>query len=201
MKKILFLVGSLRQDSLNKRLSLIAASMLPEGYEASHFDIGTLPLYSSDNDGDKSPQAVVDFRKALQAADGVFFTSPEYNYSLPGLVKNAVDWASRPMMPRNSIVGKPMNAVVATMSPTNGIRGLMELKRCWSLVGGFSVGPIDFVLQSSPTRFVEENGRDHLEPAARAAVQSQIGYLVNAIENNAGAAVLQNWDSFIASMS
>jgi len=200
MKNVLFLVGSLRQHSLNKRLSLIAASLLPEGYEATHFDIGTLPLYSSDIDAENSPASVVAFRDALRAADGVFFTAPEYNYSLPGVVKNAIDWASRPMMPRNAIVGRPMNAVVATMSPTNGIRGLSELKRCWSLVGGFAVGPIDFVLQSAQTRFVETEGNDDLEPAAKSAVHAQISYLVNAIENNAGATVLGNWDSFIGSM-
>ncbi len=199
MKKILFLVGSLRQDSLNKRVSTIAASLLSEGYEALHFDIGTLPFYSSDLDGETVPEVVKNFRQAMTDADGVFFTSPEYNYSLPGVVKNAIDWASRPMLPRHPMVGKPMNVVVATLSPTNGIRSLTDIKHCWRLVGGYPVGPIDLVLQSAWSIFEEVEGKDTLNAASLTAVQDQIKYLVTAIESAAGTAQQKNWDAFAAS--
>jgi chromate reductase len=103
MKSILFLVGSLRAESLNARLARVAAAKLPD---------------------------------AIRDADGVFWTTPEYNYAFPGIVKNAIDWTTRPMLPRHPIVGKPMNAAVATMSPANGIRSLSDLKRIWAAAFG-----------------------------------------------------------------
>jgi len=200
MKKILVLSGSLRKDSLNTQLAGYITRNLPEGYEATSFDLGLIPLYNSDLDGENSPAGVVAFRDALNNADGVFWTSPEYNYAIPGVVKNAIDWASRPMMPKNSIVGKPMNAVIATMSPTNGVRALADIKRLWNNCGGYSVMVYDTVLQAAHTRFVDENGSDSLEPIAKKAIDLCIGNLVRAIELNAGATSLANWEAFIASM-
>ena len=200
MKKILVLSGSLRKDSFNSRLANYISKNLPSGYEATSFDLGQIPLYNSDIDGENSPAGVVAFRDALKNADGVFWTSPEYNYAIPGVVKNAIDWASRPMMPKNSIVGKPMNAVVATMSPTNGSRALADIKRIWNNCGGYSVMTYDTVLQAAHTRFIDDNGTDSLEPTAKATVDMCIANLVRAIELNAGATPLANWEAFIASM-
>jgi chromate reductase, NAD(P)H dehydrogenase (quinone) len=200
MKKILVLSGSLRKDSLNTRLAGYIATNLPDGYEATSFDIGLIPLYNSDLEGDNTPPNVQHFRDALNTADGVFWTSPEYNYAIPGVVKNAIDWASRPMMPKNSIVGKPMNAVIATMSPTNGVRALADIKRLWNNCGGYSVMVYDTVLQAAHTRFVDENGAESLEPIAKKAIDLCIGNLVSAIELNAGATSLANWEALVASM-
>lgn len=195
MKNILFLVGSLRSESLNKKVAEKAATLLPEGYEASTFDISGIPLYNADLDGENAPSDVLALREAIIAADGVFWVTPEYNYSIPGVVKNIIDWASRPMLPRHSMIGKPMNAVVATVSPTNGIRALTELKRLWSAVGGAPVTTFDFVVQQANTKFVEQDGKEDLEPFATAGLQSAIDNLVRAIEHNIGASVRANWDA------
>jgi chromate reductase len=200
MKKILVLSGSLRKDSFNTRLAGYVTRNLPSGYEATTFDIGLIPLYNGDFDGENSPAGVTSFREALTAADGVFWASPEYNYAIPGAVKNAIDWASRPMIPKNSIVGKPMNAVVVTMSPTNGSRALADIKRIWNNCGGYSVMTYDTVLQAAHSRFIDENGTDTLEPMAKTVVDMCIANLVRAIENNAGATSLANWEAFVASM-
>jgi NAD(P)H-dependent FMN reductase len=96
MKNILFLVGSLRRDSLNMRLARVAAQNLPEGYQATFFDLKDVPMYNDDLRGEHSPEGVQRLREALRSTDGVFWTAPEYNFALPGIVKNALDWASRP---------------------------------------------------------------------------------------------------------
>lgn len=196
MTTILFLVGSIRADSLNARLARVAARELPEGYEAVFFDIGTLPFYSGDLEGEHTPQVVRDFRDAVRDADGVFFTTPEYNYALPGIVKNAVDWASRPMMPRNSIVGTPMNAAVATVSGTNGVRSLTDLKRIWANCGGVTVNSFDFVLNNAPAKFIDHDGVETLEPVSLTTLRFALDNLERLIDHKAGQVIEANWDAF-----
>jgi chromate reductase len=201
MKNILFLVGSLRQHSLNARLARVGAANLPDGYRATFFDLGDIPLFNTDLEGDDCPQSVKTFRAAVRGADGVFWTTPEYNYALPGVVKNAIDWASRPMLPRHSFVGTPMNAAVATVSATNGIRALSDLKRIWSNCGGVSVSTFDFVLQQAPTKFLDEHGAETLEPASLATLRFSIDNLIRAVEADAGAVVTANWDAFVGQLA
>ena len=200
MTTILFLVGSLRRDSLNARLARVAASELPEGYDAVFFDIGTLPFFNDDFRGEDTPEVVRQFRDAVRVADGVFITTPEHNYALPGVVKNAVDWASRPMLPRNSIVGTPMNAAVATISATNGIRSLSDLKRIWANCGGVTVNSFDFVLQSAPAKFIDQDGVETLEPASLKILRFALGNLERLIEHKAGEVIEANWDAFVENL-
>jgi chromate reductase len=200
MKSILFLVGSLRAESMNRRLSLVAERMLPEGYVATRFDLANVPPLNQDLRGDRSPAVVNELRAALQEADGVFWTSPEYNFAMPGIVKNAIDWASRPMLPRNAIVGRPMNAVVATESTNHGDRALADIKRIWGNCGGVAVG-FDFVLQEAPSKFVTEDGSETLEPITRTRLQLNVDNLVRTIEGGVGAVALANLDAYVASMS
>lgn len=200
MTTILFLVGSLRSDSLNARLARVAANELPDGYDATFFDIGTLPFYDGDLEGDRTPPTVHGFREALCRADGVFFTTPEYNYALPGLVKNALDWASRPMLPRNAIVGKPMNVAVATISATNGIRSLNDLKRIWTSCGGVTVASFDFVLQNAPAKFIDHDGVETLEPLSLKTLRFALENLERLIDHKAGQVMEANWDAFVEQM-
>lgn len=197
MTTILFLVGSTRTESLNARLARVAAGELSDGYEAAFFDLSTLPYYNGGLEGESTPPAVQEFRAAVRAADGVFFTTPEYNYALPGIVKNAVDWASRPMLPRNAIVGTPMNVAVATISATNGIRSLNDLKRIWTNCGGVTVSSFDFVLQQAPAKFIEQNGVETLEPVSLKTLRFALENLERLIEHKAGGVVEANWDAFV----
>ena len=199
MKNILFLVGSLRRESLNMRLARVAAQNLPEGFEATFFDLKDVPMYNDDLRDEDSPESVKHLREALRNADGVFWTTPEYNFALPGMVKNAIDWASRPMLPQHSFVGLPMNAAVATISATSGIRSLNDLKRIWSGCGGFTVTTFDFVLQLAPSKFIEVDGVETLEPLSLDKLRMAIGHLERAIEGDAGAVVLANWLAFVES--
>jgi chromate reductase len=200
MTSVLLLVGSLRSASVNRRLAGVIERHFPEGWEATHFDLGTLPLYNEDLEGEHTPQSVAEFRAAIRAADAVYWVIPEYNYGTPGLVKNAIDWGSRPMMPINPWNGKPMNVAVATMSPTNGIRGLVETKRTLGYVGAVVVQQFDFVLQQAATKFVESEGVESLEPASLATLKFSLAALERVMAANYGATVSANWNAFVASM-
>jgi chromate reductase len=112
MSHIAVVVGSLRRESMNRQLAE-ALTRLPaaQGHEFSWPEIGDLPLYSYDYDAD-FPPAAQSFKNAIAAVDAVLFVTPEYNRSIPGGLKNAIDWASRPYG-KNSFARKP-SAVIGT---------------------------------------------------------------------------------------
>lgn len=114
-KKIGFIVGSLREGSFNKIVAKKFADLLPEGFEAVFLEIGQLPFYNEDLDVEgQVPAEWSKFRQDIQAVDGVFFFTPEYNRSVPAALKNALDVGSRPYG-ASSWGGKP--ALVVSVSP------------------------------------------------------------------------------------
>ena len=116
--KIAILVGSLRRDSINRKVARSMCSMASEKLDCSIVEIGELPLYNQDYDTD-SPPAYVAFREKIAAADGVLFCTPEYNRGVPGVLKNAVDVGSRPY---GSSVWDKKPAAIISASP-GGIGG------------------------------------------------------------------------------
>jgi len=90
-----YFVGSLSSTSINRVLSKALIKLAPDDMEFTEIPIGNLPLYSPDYDSDFPPEAVA-LKKAIQGSDAVLFVTPEYNRSIPGALKNAIDWASRP---------------------------------------------------------------------------------------------------------
>lgn len=119
-KKIGFIVGSLRKDSFNKLVADKFSNLLPDGFEAEFIKIDDLPFYNEDLDSiGEAPEAWTRFREEIKGLDGVFFFTPEYNRSVPAVLKNALDVGSRPYG-ANVWAGKPGLAV--TVSP-GGIGG------------------------------------------------------------------------------
>ncbi len=106
-----YIVGSLSKDSINRKLAKALARLAPEGVELVDIPIGDLPLYNRDLDADYPPVAR-EFKAALAEVDGVILVTPEYSRSIPGALKNALDWASRPWG-TNSFARKP-TAVIGT---------------------------------------------------------------------------------------
>jgi chromate reductase len=106
-----YFVGSLAKASINRKLALALARLAPPELELHEIAIGSLPLYSYDFDADY-PQEGKDLKAAIAAVDAVLFVTPEYNRSIPGALKNAIDWASRPWG-TNSFARKP-SAVIGT---------------------------------------------------------------------------------------
>ena len=112
-RRVAVLVGSLRKDSLNRKLAKALAAAAPASLALEIVEIGQLPLYNQDDDA-APPAASVAFKQQIVGADAVLFVSPEYNRSVPGVLKNAIDIASRPYG-KSAWSGKP--AAVITLSP------------------------------------------------------------------------------------
>jgi chromate reductase len=96
MSKVIGLSGSLRRGSYNSALLRLAVELAPAGCEIEVASIRDIPLYDADVDAAGQPAAVVSLKEKIAAADGLLLATPEYNYSLPGVLKNAIDWLSRP---------------------------------------------------------------------------------------------------------
>ena len=107
--KIAVVVGSIRQDSLNRKLALALARLAPENFTFEHLRIDNLPLYNQDHDGKQAPE-VLKFKSEIAAAQGLLFVTPEYNRSIPGVLKNAIDQASRPYG-QSAWAGKPAGVI------------------------------------------------------------------------------------------
>ena len=114
-KPIAVLVGSLRKESFNRKMARALAALAPPSLDLQIVEIGDLPHYNQDLDPDHPPAAWVEFRQRVGAADGVLFVTPEYNRSVPGVLKNAIDVGSRPYG-KSVWSGKP--AAVVSVSPS-----------------------------------------------------------------------------------
>jgi len=110
--KIGYLVGSLASGSINRTLAKALIKLAPEELEFTEIPIKDLPLYSYDYDADFPPEGRA-LKEAIEAADGILFVSPEYNRSIPGALKNAIDWGSRPWG-TNSFARKPAGIIGAS---------------------------------------------------------------------------------------
>ena len=114
---ILGIAGSLRQGSYNRLTLRAAEQLLPDGAKIETFDLHSIPLFNQDEE--KSPPAsVTEFKQRIRAADAILIVTPEYNYGIPGVLKNAIDWASRPYGD-NAWNDKP----VALMGASPGLLG------------------------------------------------------------------------------
>ena len=133
--KILGVSGSLRADSHNTALLRCAARHLPEGVELEVWDgLRDVPPYDEDDDLDPAPPAVAAFRAALAGADAVLFSTPEYNSSIPGQLKNALDWASRPFA-TNVLRNRPVAVVGASTGAFGAVWAQAELRKVLGAAG------------------------------------------------------------------
>jgi chromate reductase, NAD(P)H dehydrogenase (quinone) len=111
--KVAVFVGSLRKDSINKKLAKAVEKLMPADYEFEYVDIGELPLYNQDYDADY-PAPYRRLKQQIEGADALLFVTPEYNRSVPGVLKNAIDIGSRPWG-KNSFAGKPAAVIGASI--------------------------------------------------------------------------------------
>lgn len=137
MTKIAVIVGSTRDGSFNRALGALAAARLAaHGAEVTAIDLGALdlPVYSAALEANAFPPDALKLKEVLAAQDGLLVVSPEYNGSVPALLKNAIDWASRPtgdegLVALTAFRGKAAAIMSASVSPFGGLRGLMHLRQ------------------------------------------------------------------------
>jgi len=126
--KIITIVGSIREESLNKQLALTIQERYQDKFNMDILDIKPLPFYNQDEENNP-PQSVLEFKKNVAEADAVLFITPEYNWSIPGVLKNAIDWMSRV---DKVLAGKPVMLAGAAGGPMGTIRAQMHLRQILS---------------------------------------------------------------------
>lgn len=124
--RLLGIAGSLRAAAFTKMILETLKDHLPEGVSLELFTLADLPLYNQDIDTNQPPAAVAALRAAIAAADGLVIATPEFNYGVPGVLKNALDWASRPYG-ASALIGKPVVTMSASPAFTGGVRALSQL--------------------------------------------------------------------------
>jgi len=190
--RVLGISGSLRRDSLNTALLRAAAERLPAGVDFVEFDrLGEVPPYDEDADPSTSsgelegaavPEAVRDLREAILAADAVLVATPEYNHSVPGQLKNALDWVSRPAG-QSALNGKPAAAIGASKSMFGGVWAQAEARKVLGALGG-RVLDTELGIPHAHERL--DGGRLELKPAEEQRLDEILSQLVAAAEHESG---------------
>jgi chromate reductase len=177
--RVLGISGSLRRDSFNSGLLRAAADLLPPGAELEVFDeLKAIPPYDADDDVEPAPAAVAALRDAIADADAVLVATPEYNASIPGVLKNALDWASRPHA-TNVLRGKPAAVVGASTGMFGAVWAQAETRKVLSTIGA-RVLDAELPVPEGDERFDAEGTLN--DPEVEEQLAEVVGALVEAAE-------------------
>lgn len=159
--------GSLRAGSYNRALLRAAVEVAPEAMTIEIVDISAIPLYDADLETAGFPGPVAAFKGAIAAADGLLIATPEYNHGVPGVTKNAIDWASRP--PRESpLDGKPVAVIGASPGMTGTARGQSQLRQAFGFTNSYCMPQPQILVARAHEKFdadgrlTDEATRGHL---------------------------------------
>jgi chromate reductase len=176
--RILGLSGSLRSGSHNTALLRAAALSLPPEVELEVYDgLRDLPPYDADLDVEPADEAVARLREAIAGADGVLISTPEFNGSIPGVLKNALDWASRPF-PDNALKGKPVAVVGASTGLFGAVWAQAEVKKVLGIIGA-DVLDGELPVGQASGAFRDDGHLD--DPDLREALEELIGVLASRV--------------------
>jgi chromate reductase len=145
---IAVVVGSLRRDSFNRHLANAVISLAPSDFTFEFLDIGSLPLYSQDYDADY-PEAGKHLKQQVEAANGLLFVTPEYNRSIPGVLKNALDWGSRPWG-TNSWGNKPGAVIGTSVGATGSALAQQHLRNVLAYLDVATLGQPEVFIKHDP---------------------------------------------------
>ena len=151
---ILAICGSLRAGSYNRAALRTAIELKPPGMTIETADIGSIPLYNEDVRAQGFPPPVEKLRQQIKEADALLFVSPEYNYSIPGVLKNAIDWASRP--PDQPFAGKPVAIMGAGAGMAGTARAQYDLRRCCVFLDMHPLNKPEVLIGVAHTKFDAE---------------------------------------------
>jgi chromate reductase, NAD(P)H dehydrogenase (quinone) len=148
---ILGIAGSLRKDSYNKAALRFAQSVCPEGAKLDLYDIAGLPLFNQDEEKNPTPK-VNEFKQRIRAADAILFSTAEYNYGIPGVLKNAIDVASRPYGD-SAWSGKPVAIMSAAVGSAGGLRAQYQLRQYFIFLNMDAVVQPEVAIATAQQRF------------------------------------------------
>lgn len=154
--KVAVIVGSIRKDSFNRQLAQALEKLFPEGFEFDHVRIDDLPLYTQDFDSDY-PATGSRLKQQIEAADALLFVTPEYNRSIPGVLKNAIDIGSRPWG-QNSFAGKPAGIVGISVGTIGTALAQQHLRNILAYLDVPTLGQPEVFLQYKEGFFDAEGG-------------------------------------------
>jgi len=153
---ILGFAGSLRRNSYNKSLLRAAKESVPKDAVIDIFDLEGIPPFNQDLEN-KMPEKVKEFKARIKAADAILIATPEYNYSIPGVLKNAIDWASRPYGD-NSFYDKPVAVMSASIGMLGGARAQYHLRQTFVFLNMHSINAPEVTVNFADEK-IDENGR------------------------------------------
>jgi chromate reductase len=148
------MAGSLRKASYNRGALRAAQQLCPEGARIEVIELDGIPGFSQDEE-QKPPAKVAELKRRIREADAILFATPEYNYGLPGVLKNAIDWASRPYGD-NAWDGKPCALMSAAMSMGGGVRAQYQLRQCFVFLNMEAVVQPEVAINNVGERFDEQ---------------------------------------------
>ena len=136
--QIVGIAGSLRQGSFNRALLRAATELAPATLRITVHDLLPIPLYNADVESRGAPEVVADLRNAVRAADGLLIATPEYNHGVPGVLKNAIDWLSRPPE-AGALSGKPAAIMGASPGMTGTARSQSQLRQAFVFTNTYAM--------------------------------------------------------------
>jgi len=149
--RVLGISGSLRRGSFNTAALRAVQELAPAGMTIETFDIAPIPLYNEDVRQQGFPSPVEELRRRIKQADGFLIATPEYNYSIPGVLKNAIDWASRP--PEQPFDGKPIAIMGASPGSLGSARAQYHLRQCFLFLNAHLLNRPEVMITQAQTKF------------------------------------------------
>ena len=166
--RVLGIAGSLRRGSVNKGMLRVALEMAPDGMEIETYDLEGIPLYNGDIQAEGDPEPVAHFKARIAAADALLIATPEYNYSVPGVLKNAIDWVSRP--PETSpLIEKPIGLMGAG-GLYGTVRAQLHLRQIFVFTNSLVMPKPELMVQRSWEKFDKEGNLQDAEIRERVGV-------------------------------
>ncbi|MCL2346068.1 MAG: NAD(P)H-dependent oxidoreductase [Desulfobulbus sp.] len=178
---IAVIVGSLRQDSFNRKLAAAIARLAPAEFSCKQVAIGDLPLYNQDDDANQAP-AVVRMKDEIKAARGLLFVTPEYNRSIPGVLKNAIDHGSRPYG-QSVWSGKPAGILGVSVGPIGTALAQQHLRTILACLDAPTLGQPEAYIQAKDGLFDADG---NIGPGSRTFLQGWMDRYVAWVKRHAG---------------
>jgi chromate reductase len=170
--RLVVMVGSLRKDSFNAAIARALPALAPEGVTIEPLpSVGDYPIFNADLEPAGMPEVVTRAAAAIAAADGVIIVTPEYNHTIPGGLKNAIDWISR--IPKQPFAAKPIAIQTASQGPWGGLRAQLALRQMFVFLDGRLLNKPEVIIPLVRTK-VDATTLELTDPATRGFIADQL---------------------------